>query len=488
MKKVVVLIISLCVFSFLLTVPQSAFAADASDSVVKVFVTSNPVDYARPWQTLGSQASTGSGCIIDGNRILTNAHVVADHTFIQVRKQSSSRKYTARVLAIGHDCDLALLTVDDPEFFSDLKPLTLGELPNLQDSVLVIGFPLGGDKISITKGVVSRIEIIPYVQSGKRLLGVQIDAAINPGNSGGPVVQDEKLVGIAMQGIANSQNIGFMIPTKVIGHFLTDVADDSYHGFPSLGIEYDNTENPALQKFYKIPRKNEGVVISRAIPFSPADQVLKEGDVLLEVDGEKIDADATILFRANERLDFSYLITQKQIGDVAQLTVLRNGEIQKIPVTFTDFRGLVPSPNSYVKPPYYIYGGLVFTVLTIDLLKTWGKTWWEKAPLGYLQYTFGTGRLNYERRKEIIALLNILPDNVSMGYFDVSDETIKRVNGKEFVSFEDFVAFLENETGEFVRFETDFGQEIILSTENIQKITQEILKRNNVPAQSSKGL
>jgi len=481
-------IIPLSVLFSVMAVFSTACAAGVSDAVVKVFVTANPVDYAKPWQTLGSQASTGSGCIISGNRILTNAHVVADHTFIQVRKQSSPQKFTARVLAIGHDCDLALLTVDDPEFFSDLQPLDIGELPALQDSVLVIGFPLGGDKLSITKGVVSRIEIIPYAQSGKRLLGVQIDAAINPGNSGGPVVQDKKLVGVAMQSIANSQNIGFMIPTNVISHFLGDVTDGSYDGFPMLGIEYDNTENPALQKYFKIPRKNEGVLISRSIPFSPADQVLREEDVLLEIDGVKIEADATIPFRENERLDFSYLITQKQIGDQALVTVLRKEELMTIPVTLTDFKGLVVPPNSYRKPPYYIYGGLVFTVLSADLLQTWGKNWWERAPLGYLDYTFGTGRLNYERREEIVVLLNILPDNVTMGYFGLDNEVIKKVNGKNFTSFKEFVDLLEKQKGDFIWFETDFGQKIILSTEKIHEITQEILLRNNIPAQSSEGL
>ncbi len=487
MNKIIRLVILCGSFCFFIAPHQMAFSADVSDAVVKVFVTANPVDFSKPWQTLGSQASTGSGGVIAGNRILTNAHVVADHTFIQVRKQSSPKKYTARLLAIGHDCDLALLTVDDPEFFSDLQPLSLGGLPQLQDSVLVIGFPLGGDKLSITKGVVSRIEIIPYAQSGKRLLGVQIDAAINPGNSGGPVVQDGKLVGVAMQAIANSQNIGFMIPTNVIAHFLKDVADGSYNGFPFLGIEYDNTENPALQQFYKIPQKNEGVVISRALPFSPADQVLKEGDVLMEIDGVKIEADATIQFRSNERLDFSYLVTEKQIGEIAELLILREGKILKVPVTFTDFKGLVPPPNSYSKPPYYIYGGLVFTVLSMDLLQTWGKNWWETAPLGYLDYAFGKARLNYPRKKEIVVLLNILPDDLSVGYFDVNHEVIKNVNGKEFVSFSDFVSLLENETGEFIRFETDFGQKIIIATDKIQDITKEILMRNNIPDQSGPG-
>ena len=140
----------LVLFCLIFTAAKSAVGSELRDSVVKVFVTSNSIDFYRPWQTKGNKHSTGSGCILDGNRILTNAHVVDDHTFIQVRKNSDPKKYTAKLVAIGHDSDLALLSVDDPEFFKGTHPLNLGKLPKLQDTVSVIGYPIGGDKISIT--------------------------------------------------------------------------------------------------------------------------------------------------------------------------------------------------------------------------------------------------------------------------------------------------------------------------------------------------
>ena len=155
-----------------LTFGQATLAKNENprDAVVKVFVTSNDVDYYRPWQSKGSESSSGSGCVITGNRVLTNAHVVNGNTFIQVRKESDPRKYTARVEAIGHDSDLAFLKVDDPHFFDGIVPFEIGELPNLQEMVVALGYPTGGDKLSITEGVVSRVEIIPYTQSAKKLL------------------------------------------------------------------------------------------------------------------------------------------------------------------------------------------------------------------------------------------------------------------------------------------------------------------------------
>ena len=149
------LIISGLMFLFVEFLLVSAVAADfKTDSVVKIFATRNTIDYKNPWQSKGVQEITGSGCIIQGNRILTNAHVVNQNTFIQVRRESSQKKYIAKIETVGNDCDLAILRVEDPEFFNGVLPLEIGELPNLQDAVTVIGFPMGGDKLSITQGVV----------------------------------------------------------------------------------------------------------------------------------------------------------------------------------------------------------------------------------------------------------------------------------------------------------------------------------------------
>ena len=115
MKKAVLcfLLAAGCVFLR----PVEGRCDNLRDSVVKIFVTSNRMDFYRPWQSRGSFSATGSGCVLPGQRILTNAHVVADNTFIQVRKESDPTKYTAKVEALGNDCDLAILKVDDPRFF-----------------------------------------------------------------------------------------------------------------------------------------------------------------------------------------------------------------------------------------------------------------------------------------------------------------------------------------------------------------------------------
>jgi len=89
---------------------------------------------------------------------LTNAHVVANQTFLEVKKYGDTKRYQAKVLQVSHDTDLALLEVEDKDFFKDTVPLTFGTLPNMQDKVTVYGYPMGGNTISISTGIVSRIE------------------------------------------------------------------------------------------------------------------------------------------------------------------------------------------------------------------------------------------------------------------------------------------------------------------------------------------
>ena len=111
------------------------------------------------------------------------------------------------MLAIGTDCDVALLTVEDEEFWRGVAPLELGaELPELQDSVAVVGYPIGGDSLAISAGVVSRVQITHYTHGGISLLALQTDASVNSGNSGGPVLNSR---------VRGAASWAFLVPPRV---------------------------------------------------------------------------------------------------------------------------------------------------------------------------------------------------------------------------------------------------------------------------------
>lgn len=270
----------------------------AMDAVVKVFCTHTEPNFSLPWQRKRQFSSSSSGFVISGRRVLTNAHSVEHYTQVKLKKRGSDVKYVATVLAIGTECDIALLTVEDDEFWLDVSSVEFGELPALQDAVTVVGYPIGGDTISVTSGVVSRIEILSYVHGSTELLGLQIDAAINSGNSGGPAFNDKgNCVGIAFQSLKHddAENIGYVIPTPVITHFIQDYEKNgSYTGFPILGVEWQKMENPDLRKSMGMKDNQKGVRIRRIDPTGPEHKVLKPSDIILSFDGVDIANDGTV--------------------------------------------------------------------------------------------------------------------------------------------------------------------------------------------------
>ncbi|NLJ48793.1 MAG: serine protease [Candidatus Atribacteria bacterium] len=460
---------------FLFTLP--ALASDISDAIVKVYAVSDPPDYLNPWNMMGPSSVTGSGAIIEGNRILTNAHVVSDLTFLQVRRYGDTQRYPARLLAISHQCDLALITVDDPHFFQGIDPLIIGDLPATNQEVLVYGFPMGGDTLSITKGVVSRIEHQPYVHSSIALLAGQIDAAINPGNSGGPVIVNGKIVGVVMQGIPSSQNIGYMVPAPIIKHFFEDLSDGQLDGFPNLGVCMQYMESPDLREKYAMPENTTGVLVNQVIPGSSADGIIQPGDVILSIDDFPIANDGTVEFREKERTNLAYLVQKHQIGDDLNLKILRNSEIQSLSVKLIssyEKNWLIPYEQYETLPTYFIYGGLVFSPLSVNLFNIWGSNWFNNAPKELVSLL--ANNIPSVEGEQVIILLRVLPASVNDGYQNFAPWIVKKVNGNEVLNMKELVQKIENDDSNlFVILENNTNQQIVLNRQKVKQANPQIL-------------
>ena len=485
-----VYIISIIVLLVFLSLLSNSFASeDVREAIVKVYTVSNSPDYYNPWSMQGPRASSGSGCMIEGNLILTNAHVVGNQTFLQVRKYGDTQRFTARVVAVSHLTDLALLTVDDEQFFEGEPALSLGELPETQQEVLVYGFPMGGDMLSITKGVISRIEHQPYVHSSSVFLAGQIDAAINPGNSGGPVLVEDKIVGVVMAGIPSAQNIGYMVPVPVIRHFFKDIEDGSYDGYPSLGIGMQDMENEGLRKYYQMEPGASGVLINQVIPGSPADGKLQLGDVLVKIEDYPVGNDGTIEFRRNERTLLNYAVQQKQIGEDIILTVLREGNEEKLNINLSRSMKkdrLVPMEEYETLPTYYIYGGLVFCPLTKDLLNIWGSQWSQSAPRELVCHLLSN---TPEREdQQIVVLLKALAAEVNQGYQNINSWVVDQINGEKIWNMHDLVEKVENCQEPFVIFEDQWNKKVIIDKEKAMESHYEILDIYRIPFDRSEDL
>jgi len=360
--------------------------------------------------------ASGTGFVVGKKRILTNAHVVSDARFLQVQKNQEAALHPARVIFVGHDCDLAMIEVDDPGFFDDTKPAPFSTvLPELNDEVSVFGFPVGGTKLSVTRGVVSRIDYSQYSHSGvDQHLVLQVDAAINPGNSGGPVFYRGKVVGVAFQGLLQAENIGYAIPIPVITRFLKDIADGTYNGYPELGIETISVQNPALAKDLKLKDNRIGVAVSYTDPFGAARNILKPGDVLLAIDKHDILSDGNVMLD-NTTMEFQELLERKQWGESVTFRVWRDGIASEIMVPLSNPPDPFVFRNLYdEEPQYLIAGGLVFTPLTREYIRSLDQE--VGSPNGqqllyYSQYAKADGL--YTNREEFVVLAARLPHPVN---------------------------------------------------------------------------
>jgi S1-C subfamily serine protease len=459
---------------------------DVRRSVVKVYTEYNRHDFRNPWQKEGARSRSGSGAIIDGNRILTNAHVVADQTFIQVKCAGQAKKYIARVEKVEHHVDLAILTVDDPGFFKGRKPLRIGELPRVQDRVAAYGFPIGGTRISITEGIVTRIEMGKSVHSGLVFLSAQIDANINPGSSGGPVISDNRIAGVAYQGNAQ-KNIFGMIPAPVIQHFLKDIEDGQVNGVPSLGVALENMENPVIRKYYHLKESQSGELVVRIHPKASATGFLQPEDVVTKVDGFNIADDGTVEFRDNERISWAWLVQRKQMGDILDLEILRKGKFKtlKIPLKSSMQEGFLVERKSYDQAPsYFVFGGIVFTPLSMSYNDKFGGYRTSSLPVHLRKYN---SEWITPEREEIIVISRVLSDEVNAGYSSTND-VVDSVNGIAVRNMQQLVQAFKKPQQGYHRIVTEHYHRIVLHDKECRKKNSAILKRNNISSDRSGDL
>jgi S1-C subfamily serine protease len=470
-------------------------------SVVKLFTVVKEPNYYKPWELAYQHTSGGSACIIDGNRILTNAHVVANQLFVQASKPGDSKKYVAKVLHVDHDTETALLTVEDAAFFEGTQPVTFGDLPHRNAKVTVYGFPVGGDELCITAGVVSRIEVRTYTHSQRNLLALQTDAAINPGNSGGPVFMDDKLIGIAFQSYKRKdlERAGYVVPMHVIKHMLEDLEDGRIDGVPDLGIYWQKIENDALRRFLGLRADDTGVRVSRVLHGSSAHGVLEVDDVITSIDGIAVACDGSVPLRPGDRVRFEHLIARNQVGRELDLGVLRAGKPLHLRVTLRKFVSLVAPPQPDRRPSYIVFGGIVFTVLSHDYMHDWE---WAKEHHRYVNFYYEV--MPSERRKQVVIVHQVLAHETNLGYHQVQGAVVERVNDVDITEIRDVLRALEQPQNGFHVIETDFhgsrrasfssdfhnayGTRIVLDAEKVAAAHKAILEQHGVPHDRSADL
>jgi len=443
-------------------------------AIVKIYTTAKIPNYQAPWSS-SMRSSTGSGAIIEGGYILTNAHVVANQAFMEVQRYGQRKRYIAKVYAVSHQADLALLKVEEKTFFEGVTPLTFGPLPNMEQRIVVYGYPMGGSTLSATIGVVSRVEHHTYAHSGETFLAVQVDAAVNPGNSGGPALSDGKIVGVVMQVISKSQNIGYLVPVTLVKHFIKDMKDNKYDGFADLGLGTQKLENPAIRRYYGLDDNVSGKLINKVVHNSTLAGILEVGDILTSVDGHNIEDDGTVEFRKHEYTYFHYFVDLYQMGDTVELEVIRDRIPMKVNALLkrtSDDMFLVKTTRYDTMPRYFIYGGYIFSPLTRNLIVSTKRNRLKLSNLA--------SQWQESDKDEVVVLLKVLASDISRGDNDFGMWPIDKINGETFKNFEEFYKKMEAVTARYVVLEDKYGVQVIIDKKEAQAKQDEILKKYNI--------
>ena len=432
-------------------------------------------DYRTPWNGARPTGGSGTGFLIGKNSFLTNAHVVSNASRLIIKRVDDAKPHLARIQFIAHDCDLAILALVEPRAFEGVEPLYLEEaLPLLDSEVVAVGYPVGGERISVTRGVVSRIDFRPYSHSGvDQHLTIQVDAAINPGNSGGPVMQNGKVIGVAFQGLMGSgaQNVGYIIPGPVVKRFLDDVKDGHYDYYADLAVADYQLENPAMRRALGLEENGMGLLVARVDSTGSAAGLLRPNDVLLEIDGKPIASDGFIEFNG-ERVNMNEIVERKFTGDAIRLKVWRDRATIDVDITLKRLMSYLMQANGYEKRPrYVVFAGLVFQPLDRNLMASFNL---GDDHVRYLFNYFGSKELDKERPEPVI-LTQILPDAINTHFDGVSGRLVDEINGVKIKKLGDVTAALAKGEGNFIKVKlVGEGRPLVLDQSKVDEANQRI--------------
>ncbi len=485
--------LALCVFVSILA--AAATGQDASldrQSVVKIFSTVRAPNLFQPWTRPAASEASGSGVIIEGNRILTNAHVVNYARRVLVQPNQSSDKYEAEVVAIAHGIDLALLELRDESFFETFPPATLsGELPRIGGTVTALGYPLGGEALSITEGIVSRIEHTGY--KGNTLgLRIQVDVALNPGNSGGPVFMQGDVIGLVFSGIPSAENIGYVIPTDEIRMFLDDIEDGSYEGNPRFFGRLQTAENDAVRAKLGLSRDQTGLIVT-----DPGEEsVLEPWDVIVAVGPHDIDnrGMADVPGDADLRLKFSYFVpklaTKTENGWTVPMTVIRGGESVELDVAVMPDRELLISPLDGAYPSYLIHGPMVFMPAYQELMQQAARAALVLASDDSPLIERMTDPVDEPGEQLVIVPAPFFPHRLTTGYEVGLVPVLESVNGERVKNLRHLAELLDSIEDEYTTFEFagSSNETLVFRTDELRESTEEVLDDGGIRSDRSDDL
>jgi len=436
--------------------PVPIISTRENSSLVRVNVTQQPWNYRIPWQKVSPTGRRGLGVLVDDkNHILVTAQLVADATYIELEAAATGRKLTAKVLAVDYEANLALVqpTQAPGDFFAGLKPVEIDTQARQGDSLELWQLGRVGDLIA-TKLSLNKVQTARYFLESSQFLVYETYGIIrSEGNSFTlPIIHDDKLAGLLLRYDSKNQ-AATVLPGPIIEHFLKDYASGNYQGFPSLGIEFHTTLDPEFRAYIGLKNGEGGVYVGAVTKGGSAESVgIKAGDIVLELNGQKVDTRGDYKDPVYGTLSCSHLVRDKAyVGEEVKVKVQRDGKPLELSgkLTRKNLKDNIVWPYLFDRGSnYLVEGGLIFQDLSVPYLQSFGEDWENSAPLRLVFAAKHTDELEKEGRRKIVILGGVLPTSSTQGYQQLGGLIVTKVNDKPINDLNDLnAAFKEAKDG-----------------------------------------
>lgn len=421
-----------------------------SSSLVRINATLQRYNFIRPWEKGAPTPRRGLGAVINNKRVLTTAELVENSTYIELELPGTGEKSPAKIVGLDYEANLALLEPIDgkSKILDNLIPLKLDDSVVAGDTLEIWQVEDNGESV-VTDVKVLSADVSNYFIPGSTLLTYRVKGSLqyHANSFTLPVVKNGNLAGLLLS-YSSKEQISNLLPAPIIQHFLDDLNQGDYQGFPNLGISYAQTLDEQLRKFTHIENQQGGIFVSKVLADSSAGKGgMKTGDIILKVNDHDIDSRGNYVDKKHGKINFSHLVRgAANVGDKVKMHIVRDGKPMDL-----EFEMLRKDPDDFLIDPYMfdrgprfmIIGGLIFQELTLPYLKFWGNDWPTRAPLNLVHAQANPERYEKEGRKKLVFLSQVVKTPATLGYEGFGSIIVTKVNGQAIHSIGDLAEALK---------------------------------------------
>lgn len=462
---------------------HAALAAPGyGDQIVTLSVTTQNWEPTQPWMKTNPVRRSAQAVMVAAGGdtyLLTTAKMVENATLVQTKKHGEPNEVLATVRYVDREADLALLSVEEPSFFSDLAPVRFTRRPVGEGTVAIGRWK--ESQLEVSEGRVARASTFNSPTGILSFAGLRVTTDMSAGGWAEPVFVGGRLAGLSLGQSGSELSV---MPADFIEHWLKAVVQEGQvpRWVGDLGISAQAIRSPALAQWLGLEAP-AGILVLGVQQGASACGSLQRGDVILAVDGMPLDGSGSVRDPLYGLLSYEYLLTHHVPGGTLDLSILRDHQRQELKLPLRSYTGdqwLIPV-DRIAPPPYLMAGGLVF--------REYDESYTARSvELRIVSLDSQTAQTPSRRR--VVVLASVLPDSYNLGYHALSDLWVEAVNGQPIDGLDDVQAALAHPVQGYHVFTFHPNPriaEVVLDAATFEAATRSIAASYGVPEVSRLG-